>query len=70
MASTVACADGKVLYQLCIQRLKLLSAKKEAQCKKARREIASLMEKSKLETARVVGDLRALSCGLLSDVWG
>jgi hypothetical protein len=38
---------------LSVQRLRTLQEKKEAQAKSARRDIATLLERSKLETARV-----------------
>lgn len=44
----------KVSLKLAVQRLRSSTAKKEAQNKVARREIASLLEKGKEETARVV----------------
>lgn len=44
----------KVSFKLAVQRLRSSTAKKEAQNKVARREIASLLEKGKEETARVV----------------
>jgi vacuolar protein sorting-associated protein IST1 len=43
----------KVQLKLTSQRCALLQEKKNAMAKKARREIASLVEKGKLETARV-----------------
>ena len=54
MSSRWQPATAKVQLKLCIQRLRMLSAKREAQLKQQRREIASLVEKAKLETARVV----------------
>ena len=41
------------LNSLSIQRLRTLQEKKEAQAKSARRDIATLLERGKLETARV-----------------
>ncbi|KAF6754308.1 regulator of Vps4 activity in the MVB pathway-domain-containing protein [Ephemerocybe angulata] len=40
-------------YLLSVQRLRTLQQKKEAQAKAARRDIATLLEKGKLETARI-----------------
>ena len=54
MSSRWQPTTAKVQLKLCIQRLRMLSSKKEAQLKAQRREIASLVEKAKLETARVV----------------
>jgi hypothetical protein len=36
-----------------VQRLRILQQKKEAQAKASRRDIASLLERSRIETARV-----------------
>jgi vacuolar protein sorting-associated protein IST1 len=36
-----------------VQRLKTLQEKKEAQAKMARRDIATLLERGKIETARI-----------------
>jgi len=44
---------AKVQTRLSIQRLRTLQEKKEAQAKSARRDIATLLERGKLETARV-----------------
>lgn len=41
------------LNSLSVQRLRTLQEKKEAQAKSARRDIATLLERGKLETARV-----------------
>ncbi|PWZ00309.1 DUF292-domain-containing protein [Testicularia cyperi] len=46
-------ARTKVQLKLTIQRCKMLQEKKEAMLKQARRDIASLVEKGKLETARI-----------------
>jgi Regulator of Vps4 activity in the MVB pathway len=42
-----------VCARLSIQRLRILQQKKEAQAKASRRDIATLLERSKVETARV-----------------
>ncbi|KAF8347039.1 DUF292-domain-containing protein [Amanita rubescens] len=44
---------AKVQLRLSVQRLRTLQQKKEAQAKAARREIATLLERSKIETARI-----------------
>ncbi|KAJ7024348.1 regulator of Vps4 activity in the MVB pathway-domain-containing protein [Mycena alexandri] len=44
---------AKVQLRLSVQRLRILQQKKEAQAKASRRDIASLLERGKLETARV-----------------
>ena len=41
------------LYRLSVQRLRTLQEKKEAQAKAARRDIATLLERGKVETARI-----------------
>ncbi|KZT72956.1 DUF292-domain-containing protein [Daedalea quercina L-15889] len=46
-------AKAKVQLRLAIQRLRTLQEKKGAQAKAARRDIAVLLEKGKLETARI-----------------
>jgi len=46
-------AKAKVQTRLSIQRLRTLQEKGEAQAKSARREIATLLERGKLETARI-----------------
>ncbi len=46
-------ARAKVQLKLAVQRTKMLQEKMEAMQKQARREIATLVEKSKIETARV-----------------
>ncbi|EPT03464.1 hypothetical protein FOMPIDRAFT_1022423 [Fomitopsis schrenkii] len=46
-------AKAKVQLRLAIQRLRTLQEKKGAQAKAARRDIAMLLEKGKLETARI-----------------
>jgi len=46
-------AKSKVQLRLSIQRLRILQQKKEAQAKAARRDIATLLERGKIETARV-----------------
>ncbi|KAF8628239.1 hypothetical protein AX15_004015 [Amanita polypyramis BW_CC] len=46
-------AKAKVQLRLSVQRLRTLQQKKEAQAKAARREIATLLEKSKMETAKI-----------------
>lgn len=40
-------------YSLAVQRLRILQQKKEAQAKSTRRDIATLIERGKLETARI-----------------
>ncbi|KAF7302637.1 hypothetical protein HMN09_00898200 [Mycena chlorophos] len=44
---------AKVQLRLSVQRLRTLQQKKEAQAKAARRDIASLLERGKVETARI-----------------
>ncbi|KAI8981175.1 regulator of Vps4 activity in the MVB pathway-domain-containing protein [Trametes punicea] len=46
-------AKAKVQLRLGVQRLRTLQEKKNAQAKAARREIAFLLEKGKIETARI-----------------
>ncbi|TFK77504.1 DUF292-domain-containing protein [Pluteus cervinus] len=46
-------AKAKVQIRLSIQRLRTLQQKKEAQAKASRRDIATLLERGKIETARV-----------------
>ncbi|KAH8099721.1 DUF292-domain-containing protein [Cristinia sonorae] len=46
-------AKAKVQLRLGVQRLRTLQEKKNAQAKAARRDIASLLERGKLETARI-----------------
>ncbi|TKY85357.1 hypothetical protein EX895_005519 [Sporisorium graminicola] len=46
-------ARTKVQLKLTIQRCKMLQEKKEAMAKQARRDISALVEKGKLETARI-----------------
>ncbi|OSD06174.1 DUF292-domain-containing protein [Trametes coccinea BRFM310] len=46
-------AKAKVQLRLGVQRLRTLQEKKNAQAKAARREIAFLLEKGKVETARI-----------------
>src|ERR1700742_478385 len=46
---------------LSIQRLRTLQQKKEAQAKASRREIATLVERSKTETARIKVESRMCS---------
>jgi len=46
-------ARTKVQLRLAVQRLRMVQQKKEAQAKSARRDIATLIERGKLETARV-----------------
>ncbi|KAH6916621.1 regulator of Vps4 activity in the MVB pathway-domain-containing protein [Coprinopsis sp. MPI-PUGE-AT-0042] len=46
-------AKAKVQLRLSVQRLRTLQQKKEAQAKASRRDIATLLERGKLETARV-----------------
>ncbi|PWN51808.1 DUF292-domain-containing protein [Violaceomyces palustris] len=46
-------ARTKVQLKLAVQRTKMLQEKKEAMAKRARREIATLVEKGKIETARI-----------------
>ena len=55
----VLCCDiwYSIVYVICsrlsVQRLRTLQQKKEAQAKASRRDIATLLERSKVETARV-----------------
>jgi vacuolar protein sorting-associated protein IST1 len=51
--STFQSARTKVQLKLCISRLKLLQSKKAAQNQASRREIAVLIERGKVESARV-----------------
>ncbi|KAF8204303.1 regulator of Vps4 activity in the MVB pathway-domain-containing protein [Mycena galopus ATCC 62051] len=44
---------AKVQLRLSVQRLRILQQKKEAQAKASRRDIASLLERGKVETARI-----------------
>ncbi|KAJ7492215.1 regulator of Vps4 activity in the MVB pathway-domain-containing protein [Mycena latifolia] len=44
---------AKVQLRLSVQRLRILQQKKEAQAKASRRDIANLLERGKIETARV-----------------
>ncbi|KAL4263641.1 IST1 family protein, partial [Pleurotus pulmonarius] len=44
---------AKVQLRLAVQRLRTLQQKKEAQAKASRRDIATLLEKGKVETARI-----------------
>ncbi|KAJ6601409.1 regulator of Vps4 activity in the MVB pathway-domain-containing protein [Mycena vulgaris] len=44
---------AKVQLRLSVQRLRILQQKKEAQAKASRRDIATLLERGKIETARV-----------------
>ncbi|KAL0576873.1 Vacuolar protein sorting-associated protein ist1 [Marasmius crinis-equi] len=46
-------AKAKVQLRLSVQRLRTLQQKKEAQAKAARRDIASLIERGKIETAKI-----------------
>ncbi|KAJ4485614.1 DUF292-domain-containing protein [Lentinula aciculospora] len=46
-------AKAKVQLRLSVQRLRTLQEKKEAQAKSARRDIATLVERGKIETARI-----------------
>jgi len=46
-------AKAKVQLRLSVQRLRTLQQKKEAQAKASRRDIATLLEKGKIETAKV-----------------
>ncbi|KIJ54223.1 hypothetical protein M422DRAFT_25164 [Sphaerobolus stellatus SS14] len=46
-------ARTKVQLRLAIQRLRMLQQKKEAQAKASRRDIATLLERGKIETARI-----------------
>ena len=40
-------------FRLSVQRLRTLQQKKEAQAKASRRDIATLIERGKIETARI-----------------
>ncbi|KIY73445.1 DUF292-domain-containing protein [Cylindrobasidium torrendii FP15055 ss-10] len=44
---------AKVQLRISVQRLRILQQKKEAQAKAARRDIATLVERGKIETARI-----------------
>ncbi|KAI0035128.1 regulator of Vps4 activity in the MVB pathway-domain-containing protein [Vararia minispora EC-137] len=44
---------AKVQLRLAVQRLRTLQEKKEAQAKAARRDVATLLERNKVETARI-----------------
>ncbi|KAJ7651497.1 regulator of Vps4 activity in the MVB pathway-domain-containing protein [Mycena polygramma] len=46
-------AKAKVQLRLAVQRLRILQQKKEAQAKASRRDIATLLERAKIETARI-----------------
>lgn len=46
-------AKAKVQLRLAVQRLRTLQQKKEAQAKSSRRDIATLLERGKVETARI-----------------
>ncbi|KDQ63062.1 hypothetical protein JAAARDRAFT_188683 [Jaapia argillacea MUCL 33604] len=46
-------AKAKVQLRLSVQRLRTLQEKKEAQAKSTRRDIATLLERGKIETARI-----------------
>jgi vacuolar protein sorting-associated protein IST1 len=46
-------SDLRAKYRLSVQRLRTLQEKKEAQAKVARRDIATLLERGKVETARI-----------------
>lgn len=48
-------------WRLAVQRLRTLQQKKEAQAKASRRDIALLLEKGKLETARIKVETSAFS---------
>jgi vacuolar protein sorting-associated protein IST1 len=57
------------LHSLSVQRLRTLQEKKEAQAKAARRDIATLLERGKIETARIKVESSIsyfFSCQLLS----
>lgn len=54
MPSTAwSAAKAKLQLRLSVQRLRTLQQKKEAQAKSARRDIAILLEKGKIESARI-----------------
>ncbi|KAJ3869219.1 DUF292-domain-containing protein [Lentinula novae-zelandiae] len=53
ITTTVCSVFLKVQLRLSVQRLRTLQEKKEAQAKSARRDIASLVERGKIETARI-----------------
>jgi hypothetical protein len=42
-----------IFFRLSVQRLRTLQQKKEAQAKSARRDVALLVERGRIETARV-----------------
>jgi vacuolar protein sorting-associated protein IST1 len=49
-----------------VQRLRTLQQKKEAQAKANRRDIATLVEKGKLETARIKVETSAYACTIIA----
>ena len=51
--STLASLLMFLCFRLSVQRLRTLQQKKEAQAKASRRDIATLIERGKLETARI-----------------
>ncbi|KAI6133614.1 DUF292-domain-containing protein [Pisolithus croceorrhizus] len=52
-STTWSATKAKLQLRLSVQRLRTLQQKKEAQAKSARRDIALLLEKGKIESARV-----------------
>lgn len=53
MAPPITSTRTKVQLKLVVQRLKMLQEKKTSMAKKDRREVASLVERGKVETARI-----------------
>ena len=59
-----------IQLSLSVQRLRTLQQKKEAQAKSSRRDIATLIEKGKIETARIKIESSTLAKGLrMSYLW-
>jgi hypothetical protein len=54
--------------RLSVQRLRTLQQKKEAQAKASRRDIASLLERGKEETARIKVESRAYEAPIPFDI--
>jgi vacuolar protein sorting-associated protein IST1 len=56
-----------ISISLAVQRLRTLQEKKEAQAKSSRRDIATLLEKGRLETARIKVENSCVSICLLPE---
>ena len=54
------------ISRLSVQRLRILQQKKEAQAKSSRRDIASLLERGKLETAKVKVENSTFQCTIVN----